>query len=328
MIVDVHTHFYPREYLALLEAHAEGIAIKVDAVGRRYLEADGARLATLTGPMLDLADRLAAVDAQGVAVQVLSLTSPNVYVFPDHVAIQAARLVNRAYARIKAEYPGRFCCLASVPLGTGAEADELTRAIQADGLDGVIVGTNVRGRPIDDPAFAAFWRRADELALPVLLHPMAPPPALPLREFSLVPLVGFPLDTTVALARLLYAGFVEQYPRVKVIATHAGGALPYLLGRLDIGYSAYPECQIAAAPPSACARRLYYDTISYHPPALACLVASVGADRLLFGSDFPHVIGSVPKVVESLRRTGLESDALDAICWRNARDGLGLAIDA
>ncbi len=324
MAVDVHTHFYPEPYLALIEREATGVQVRTDRQGRRYLEQHGTRLATLTPPMHDLEERLRAMRRMQVSVQVLSLTCPNVYTFPDPVAVQAARLANRAYAEIKRRHPDRFRCLASVPLGTGAELDELDYALSVLELDGVVVGTTVREKTVDDPAFRAFWERADQLGLVVLLHPMGGLDSPHLEDYSLVPLVGFPMETTVVVARLAYGGFFDRYPRVKLVVPHAGGTVPYLLGRLDTGYRAYAECAVSARPPSEGLRAAYYDTVNAYPPALRCLAEAVGPHRMLFGSDFPHVIGSVELVEHALRQAGLDEDSLDAVLRQNARKLLGL----
>ena len=146
-----------------------------------------------------------------------------------------------------------------------------------------------------------------------------------LQDFSLVPLVGFPAETTVALARMAYSGFFDRYPRVKLVAPHAGGAVPYLLGRLDTGYRAYAECATAAHPPSEALRRVYYDTVNTYPPAVRCLLDTVGPEKVVFGSDFPHVIGHLEDGVRALQEAGLDPDGLEAVLWRNARDLLALA---
>lgn len=324
MRIDVHNHFFPTPYLRLLEDRAAGVRIRTDRDGRRYLEEGGTRLATLTPPMTVLEDRLAMMRDHGIDVQVISLTSPNVYPFGADDAIAAARLVNDEYAAIKERHPNRFRCLASVPLGTGAEVEELDRAITELGLDGVIVGTNVHGRALDDPAFAAFWRRADELELPVLLHPMTPMLGTAfMDDFALVPMLGFPFDTTLALVRLMWTGFLDRHPRLKLIALHAGGALPYLVGRLEIGADAYAECRQVAERPSSYLRRLYYDTISYHPTAIRLLVETVGTGRVVFGTDYPHVIGDVGRNLETLRAAGLDEQTLEAIEGGTAARDLG-----
>ncbi|MGH7911444.1 MAG: amidohydrolase family protein [Candidatus Dormibacteraceae bacterium] len=324
MRIDVHNHFFPTAYLRLLEDRAESVRIRRDRQGRSYLEEGGTRLATLTPPMTALDERLAMMREQAIDLQVVSLTSPNVYCFQAGDAIAAARLVNDEYAAIKERHPGRLRCLASVPLGTGGEVEELERAITKLGLDGIVVGTNVHGRSLDDERFAPFWRRADELALPVLLHPMTPMLGTAFMEdFALVPMLGFPFDTTLAVVRLMWTGFLDRHPNLKLIALHAGGALPYLLGRLEIGADAYAECRQVAHRPEWYLRRIYYDTISYHPPALRALVETVGADHVVFGTDYPHVIGDPARIIHSLREARLGDQELAAIESGNAIQALG-----
>ncbi|MBV9544645.1 MAG: amidohydrolase [Chloroflexi bacterium] len=327
MRIDIHNHFYPGGYLQQLEEHGEGVRIGTDRAGRRYLEEAGTRLVTLTEPMVDLDARFAMMDATGIDVQIMSMTSPNVYAFRPDRALQVARMVNDAYAAAKDRNPDRLRCLASVPLGTGAETEELDRAVLQLGLDGVIVGTNIHGKTLEDPAFEPFWRHVDELRLPVLLHPMTPMVGTEyLDRYALVPLIGFPFDTTLAVMRLVWSGSLERFPNVRFIASHAGGALPYLIGRFEIGYDAYPECRDTAARPAEALKRIWYDTISYHAPALRCLADSVGTDRMVFGTDYPHVIGDAARVIASLEAAGFSADELDAIYYRNFVDGLGFGL--
>jgi aminocarboxymuconate-semialdehyde decarboxylase len=327
MRVDVHCHYFPPGYLRLLEERANGVRIRTDRQGRRYLEEGGTRLATLTPPMTALETRLTVMEEHGVDVHVLSVTSPNVYCFADADAIAAARLINDELSAIKARHAGRFRALASVPLGTGAEVEELERAVGELGMDGVVVGTNVGGRPLEDERFAGFWRRADELGLPVLLHPMTPLLGTAfMDDHALVPMLGFPFDTTLAVVRLMWTGFLDRHPGLKLIALHSGGALPYLLGRLEIGADAYLECRQVAHRPEWYLRRIWYDTISYHPPALRLLVETAGPGQVLFGTDYPHVIGDTARVIASLEQAGLPRPDLDAIYGGNATAlGLGPA---
>jgi len=325
--VDIHNHFYPGTYLRELEERGQDVRIGTDVSGRRYIEEDGARLVTLTPPMIDLEQRFAMMDATGIDTQIMSMTSPNVYAFRADDAVTVARMVNDEYASLKDHHPDRLRCLASVPLGTGAEVEELDRAIQHLGLDGLIVGTNVHGKTLDDASFEPFWKRVDELALPVLLHPMSPMVGTRyLDRFAMVPLIGFPFDTTLAIMRLIWSGFLAKFPRVRLIASHTGGALAYLTGRFEIGFDAYDECRQIGVRPAEALRHIWYDTIGYHPPALRCLADSVGVSQMVFGTDYPHVIGDAERVIASLEATGFSADELEAIYYRNFVDGLGLGL--
>lgn len=327
MRIDIHNHFYPGTYLQQLEEHGVGVRIGTDRAGRRYLEEGGSRLVTLTEPMVNLEARFAMMDSNGIDLQIMSMTSPNVYAFDSERALQVARMVNDEYAAAKDRNPDRLRCLASVPLGTGAEVEELNRAILNLGLDGLIVGTNVHGKTLEDSSFEPFWRRVDDLALPVLLHPMTPMVGTQyLDRYALVPLVGFPFDTTLAVMRLVWSGFLERFPNVKLIASHTGGALAFLTGRFEIGYDAYPECRDIAERPAQALKRIWYDTIGYHPPALRCLAESVGTECMVFGTDYPHVIGDAARVVASLEAAGFSELELDAIYYRNFVDGLGFEL--
>lgn len=324
MRIDVHNHFFPPEYLRLLEERGHGVRVRTDRQDRRYLEEGGTRLATLTPPMTSLDDRLAMMDEEGIDIQVISLTSPNVYCFDAADAVAAARMVNDEFAAIKRRRPDRFRCLASVPLGTGAEVEELDRATTELGLDGVVIGTNVGGRSLDDEVFEPFWRRADELGLPILLHPMTPLLGTSfMDDYALLPMLGFPFDTTLAVVRLMWTGVLDRHPHLKLIALHAGGALPFMVGRLEIGADAYAECRQVEHRPTWYLRRIWYDTISYHPPALRMLAETVGASQVVYGTDYPHVIGIPSRITRSLEETGLPRADLDAIYGGNAAGALG-----
>lgn len=327
MRVDIHNHFYPGSYLQLLEEKGIDIRVLTDDQGRRYLEEAGSRLVTLTSPMVTLEERFQMMHREGVDVHVISLTSPNVYAFPPRDSVAVARMANDEYAAIRDRHPRRIRCFASVPLGTGEEIEELDRAIVRLGLDGLVVGTNIHGKTLDDPSFAPFWRRANELKIPVLVHPMAPMVGTRYMErFASVPLIGFVFDTTLAFSRLLWSGFLEEHPDIRFIALHTGGALPYLAGRLTIGHEAYPECRRIPHRPEWYLKRLFYDTVSYHAAALRCLADTVGASRMVFGTDYPHVIGDPSWVIRSLEETGFTPEELEAIYWHNTAEGLGISL--
>ena len=302
MIVDVHTHFYPDGYLTDLERSPEPYALSRDAHGRTILTLHGTRVVTMTREMTGLDARIAEMDAHGVDLQILSVTIPNVYVGPPARRHDLARLANDGLAEAVRRHPRRLAALASVPLpDTEAAVCEMDRAISDLGMVGVLIGSNVAGRYLDDPAFYPLFERAQALAVPVLVHPM--PPAGPDATYApgLVPLLGFVFDTSASVARLVLAGVCQRLPRLTLVLAHLGGTLPYLMQRLDNGYRAYPEIRDALPhPPSHYLRRLFYDTVSFSVPALQCALETIGPDQIVMGTDYPHAIGDVAAALATI----------------------------
>lgn len=300
-VVDIHTHMLSNEWLDLLERES-GTFFVADAPGdARAVYRGSTPFLTLTEAMTDYGLRLDAMDKAGVDVAVVSLTCPSVYWGTEATSVRAARLVNDQMADAQRTYPGRIRFLATLPWQhPGRAVEELERAV-GQGAIGVMVLANVDGVSLTDERLATVWEAIDERALPVLVHPATPPglEALDLDRFHLVWSVGFPMDTTLALARMLMDGFFERYRRLKVIGSHAAGCLPFLLGRLDAGprYFAAAREKLGAAP-SSFAPLLYADAITYSPAALRLTVDTFGPDNVLYGSDFPHRCGRMEETLE------------------------------
>ena len=268
--IDAHAHLYPPGYLDTLRAGGP-LSFGSDAEGREVLEMNGARVVTLTDEMQGIEQRLVDMDAVGIDAQVLSLSAPNVY-FPDvGQARELARDANEHFAEVVANGGGRFRAFASVPINhPEAALEELDR------------------------------RRT-----PVLLHPMTPWGVEQMGDLGLAPLTGFMFDTTLTATRMVFSGMLEELPNLKLILPHAGGTIPYLWARFDNGWRSYPEARSRCPqPPSTYLSRLYYDTVSFHQPALRAACDTVGPRRLVLGSDYPHVIGDPKAAVETVE--GLE----------------------
>ena len=326
MRVDVHTHVQPPEYLQAL-LNSGRFETDRGAEGQLVIKERGSRFLTVTPQMADPAQRVADMDAAGIDVQILSLSTPQVYFLEGDTAVDLAKRVNDHLADIVQQYPSRFRALASVPL-TAANIDdalrEYERCMDQLGMVGALIGANIDGAPIDDPRFDPFYEEVNRRQSTLLLHPMAPPGIEMMNQYALAPLVGFMLDTTLAVSRLIFSNFFGRFLGVNVIVGHLGGAIPYLAGRLDMGYHAYPECQGINRPPSEFIEHLYLDTVSFHEPALRCAVDTVGADRLVFGSDYPHVIGSVTQGIASVE-SSVRRGARNAILGQTAAKLFGLA---
>ena len=302
MRVDVHTHHYPKEYFSLIERRGGDFSFGTDPSGQTIIRYRGSRFFGVTAPMTDPAKRLADMDRASVDVAVLSLSTPNVFFAEGAAQAAVARMVNDAYAEVIAAHPGRFVGFASIPMDDpDAAIAELHRAVGELRLNGVILLSNIRGRALTDPAYRPFFREADRMKLCVLLHPMLPASAEAFGEFVLGPIVGFPFDTTLAVARMCYAGMLRELPDIRWIVAHAGGAIPYLAERLDNGYRDFAEDRAHIDElPSVYLRRLYYDTVTFSPHVLRLLRDWVGADHLAMGSDYPHKLGDIGRAVSTI----------------------------
>jgi aminocarboxymuconate-semialdehyde decarboxylase len=315
VIIDVHTHFYPDGYLDELRRSPEPYAIGRDAIGRTILMLHGVRIVTMTREMTSPEERLLEMERMGVDLQIVSITIPNVYFGPRTRRRDLARRANDGMADLVRRYPRRFAGLASLPLpDADAAVTELERAVRELGMVGAIIGSNMDGRYLDDPAFMPLYQCAQHLDAPLLVHPM--PPASPDATVApgLVPLLGFVFNTSASVARMVLAGVLERFPRLVLILGHLGGTLPYLMQRLDNGYRAYPEVRDAIPyPPSHYLRRCYYDTVSFSVPSLQCALGEVGAGQVVMGTDYPHVIGDVEAALGSVRALGLPDSEVTGI---------------
>ncbi|WP_283137144.1 amidohydrolase family protein [Rhizohabitans arisaemae] len=307
-IVDVHTHMLSHEYLELL---AEPYTL-VDGMVHR----GGAPFLTLTPAMFDYDLRLAAMDAAGVDTAIVSLTCPSVYWGGEELSLRAARLVNDQMA---ARSGDRIRFLATLPWQyPDLAVAELKRAVDA-GAVGVMVLANIDGASLTDPRFTPVWEAVDLLGLPVLVHPTTPPGVelMDMGRYHLAWSAGFTFDTTLALSRMILDGFFDRYTQLKIIAGHAGGYLPFLMGRLDVGHRTWESARAAIAErPSGYTDRIYVDSIVYDPRALDLTVSVFGADNVLYGSDFPHKNGHMEEIIDLVR--GLPGNQAERILGGNA----------
>ena len=324
-VVDFHNHFYPPEYLDALRAGPSRVKVSVDAEGDPVLHYPGDYNVAVRGHR-DIEFRERVLDGAGVDTQVLTLTTPGVHVEEPETAVRLARLVNDAFARIVSERRDRFSALATLPLNDPkGSVVELTHAVRELGLPGAMVFSNVEGVPLADKRFWPLWKRAAELAAVIYVHPTAPVGVEAMTEYWLMPLVGFPLDTTLAAARLVFAGVPERFPGIRWVLAHLGGTIPYLAERLDRGFHAFRECRAQITePPSEYLRLFHYDTVNFDARALRLALEFAGPERLLAGSDYPHRIGSLESMLSSLRALGATDEVERAILGANAVGLLGL----
>ncbi|HHY34392.1 MAG TPA: amidohydrolase [Firmicutes bacterium] len=324
MVIDVHNHFYPGAYLEEIAKGRSRAKMGRDASGNPVIFYEGDFNIVDRGHR-DADFRLGEISGNGIDIQVLTMTTPGVHIEEEGRGVELARAVNEGFSEVVQKSGGRFQALASLPLqAPDRAARELEYAVKTLGLKGGTLFTNVNGKTLDLPEFEPIFEVAVRLSAPLFIHPTTPSPSQAFLDYRLVATVGFPTDTTLCIARLIFAGVLDRYPGLKIISSHLGGTLPYLAERLDRGYRAYPECRKIERAPSEYLKEIFYDCVLFHRETVEFAVRTIGATQFMAGSDYPHQIGSLAgavRVVESLRIPEQEKEMIRS---GNARRVFGL----
>ena len=348
--VNVHSHMYPGRYVALLRARGTVPRIVTRDGQNRMLILPGedADSSTSAGRPIgseywDRARKVAFMDRHGIAVSVVSPANPWLDFLPGAEAGPVATEINQDIETLCAGSGGRLYGLGLLPTQEPvAAAAELSRIDRLPHLRGAIIGTTGAGRGLDDPALDAVWAAAEGCGLMIFVHPHYGLGNEALGGYGhAMPLaLGFPFETTAAVARLILCGVFDRFPGLRLMVAHAGGVLPYLAARLDacVVGDAHSPVRLRH-PPSSYLRRMYFDAIGYQTPVLALLISLVGAERIMFGTDHPffppHVSNAELDTTDwhspmaqraALRALGPDVEA--AILTRNAMSILGIALPA
>jgi aminocarboxymuconate-semialdehyde decarboxylase len=297
--IDVHTHMFSHDWFALLkDKGAPRFEVRETELypppGGIFSE--GAPFVTPQPGHFDYELRIKDMNAAKVDMAIVSLTAPNCYWGDAATSLKAAQLVNDDMAAAQTTWPDRIRWFASIPWEHEELAlAELERCLKA-GAIGVMVLANIAGRSLTDPGFANIWKAINKHKLPVLVHPTNPPGTgeLDIHRYNLIAQVGFMFDTALAVSRLIYDGFLDTYPNVKLIASHAGAYLPYIAGRMDICYENMPPVREKVTDhPMTLLREIYYDSVTFQQQSLELCVHVGGEDKVMYGSDYPHNIGDM-----------------------------------
>jgi len=308
-----------------LQSGESSVKVIVDSDGNPNIYYPGDYNVAVRGHR-DLAYREEVLDAHGVTMQVVTLTTPGTHVETPAVAARLASLVNDEFAEAIAARGRHFAALATLPLNhPKASLKEFQRATGELGMRGAMLFSNVNGVALSDERFWPLYEAADAAGAVLYIHPAHPANVDMMREYWLMPLVGFLFDTTLAAASLVFAGVPERFPRIRWALCHLGGAIPYLAERLDRGFHAFKDCRARIdREPSAYLKEFYYDPVNFDQGALQLAIDFAGADHVLAGSDYPHQIGSIPSMLDAIAKLPIADAARDEIRWRNAARLLGL----
>lgn len=299
-LVDAHSHIYPRSYVDLLAARQE-IPRVAEHQGNEYFVIFEEEQAAGPGggrpfdkTYWDLNEKLKFMDANGIDQTVVSLGNPWLDPFEGRDSVDLARGLNAEMATYQAATHGRVVGMGVLPANDVASAVLVAEEVaDAPALRGLVVGQKIAGHRLDDAALEPLWETLAERGVPVLLHPHYSAAADQLKGFghALPVAVGFPFETTIALARFVLAGALHRHPRLRIIASHGGGTLPYLAGRLDSAWRSDPSVQDRLPyPPSRDLAKLLLDSILFHERALHAAADLVGVDHMLYGTDHPFSI--------------------------------------
>lgn len=311
MSVDVHNHVMPAEALDLLRSDpVYGVTVD-DGVWRGPHHVPF----PIAVSFYDPAAKLRAMDGRAVVEAVVS-PPPALFVYGAGAA-DAQRLCdagNEGMARFCAHRPDRLHWLANLPMQDPDRAAEAYRGAVRQGALGAAIGTSIAGRRLDLPEFEPFWAAADDLGLPVLVHPGWNEAHAGLEPYYLQNAIGNLLETTVMVERMICSGVLARHGNVRLVLVHGGGYLPYQAGRLAHACTVRPEIPVAAVDVWGAFGQLYFDTITHDPAALRYLVDRVGRERVVLGTDMPFDMSEdrpMETLVESLG-AGAAEEVADA----------------
>lgn len=308
MKVDVHAHLFPRPFVDALERAGGGLGLP-------------GQVARAFPALVDIGARIDDLDRLGIDHQVLSLGPPGTATADPAARTDLARRYNDEIAAAAAPWPGRFLAFAALPPDdTDAAVAELQRAVGELGAVGAQLFTNVDGRYADAAELHAVYDAAQELGVPVFLHPTTPACLHLTDDLGLTVALGFLYETALVASRLVASGTMAKFDRLDVILSHLGAFLPFTLARFDAiaaNRARLDERELAeVAPPSETMRRFWLDTVSHHEPAYRCAVDTWGTERLLLGSDYPY--SNWQQCVTEIEELGLPAADTAAVLGGNA----------
>lgn len=323
-IIDAHAHWYPREFVALLEKEgpANGARMGRNAAGDPVVEAvpGGTQASAMRRNMIEVDLILKEMDERGVDMYALSMTNPMVYWAPPQFALKLSQAANDACAAVHLKYPQRFVGTIMLPMQDAKlAAQELERAAKLPGMRAINIGEHINGVNLHDKRFWPIYERCEASGLPLFTHNLYPFGAERLKDFFMLNILGNPYEDGLAAMSLVFGGVLDAFPKLDVYLPHGGGTFPWLVGRADDAIEVSPALKHMKQPASAYLKRFYYDIIVLNPRIMRMLIDLVGVDRIVMGTDFPQRM-SVTKPVDFIETVpGLTTHERELILGRNAK---------
>lgn len=325
MTIDIHAHaIVPAALRRMAEAHPGHAPVEYQEADRTYLRYPGrGNLGPLPRSIFEPDLRLADMDRQRVDIQVVAIPPPNFhYHVPLDVGVDFARIQNDELVGLSDSQPDRFHVFATLPLqDVTAAIDELERVAAIPRVRGVQIGSNISGVDLDDPGFDPLWAALVILDLPVWIHAdqRAIAGAERLGVYYLQNLVGIPMESTIAIAKLIFGGVLGRHPELRVGVTHGGGFAPYQVGRWQHGWEVRPEpkANVSDRDPRELFSSIFFDSLTHDPVSLRLLGERVGWDQVALGSDYPFDMAA-PDPVGALEMVAVDDETWSKVAHRTA----------
>ena len=322
--VDVHNHWYPKEYMEYLMSRGVDQSPYMRHDGGTHYRGyyNGVCCAHIDrAGHYDLEARIKDLDAAGLDTQLLSVTIPSPDTLEPENAIYWSKKCNDYLKTAEEKYPGRFYCMATLPYNVPEEAcKEIERCFEM-GFKGIQMFSNFGGEPVWLDKYDGIYALADKFELPMLVHPSNPLVG-PVMDQMKIPyqLWGYTLDTSMAVVSLIFQGFFEKYKKLTLVHGHLGGMVPYFVRRLADSYKGYGKewgIELSESPDETYRTRVYPDTTSFYLPAMKCCLEWVGPDHMGIGTDYAHRVGDPEGAIKAVKdlgdQFGLSQEGIDQI---------------
>jgi aminocarboxymuconate-semialdehyde decarboxylase len=324
--IDCQSHVFPKEYAELLTQNKGRLQTTRDSGSPDIYNINywDIQRFPLDLEKYSVERKLAAMDAAGIDMSVLSVNIPSPELLDPELALQGAQICNNFLAETCQKYPDRFVAIASMALSDVDSAiTELDRAIDELDMRGIFLVSNINDRPLDSPEFEPFYAHVATRGVPLVLHPTVASWQGAIQSHSMIPMMGFMIDTSFGMMQLLLGGVLDRHPTLKVVHPHTGGVVPYLMGRIteQTEVKGRGRDNITQAPMDYY-QNVYQDLVSPSAQAMRYAVEFARSDRLLFGSDHPWV--SIEAILNPVKELDISDEARAKIMWQNACELFGI----
>jgi aminocarboxymuconate-semialdehyde decarboxylase len=288
--IDLHNHVIPPTIVDALVRKPDRFGMKIEEKGgKRYFNSHG-RMTELLPDFYDVEAKLAWMDRKGIDIAGISVGPPiYFYWLPADAGLEATRIANDGIAQMVGKHPDRLRGMAHLPMqDPDAAITELERVVKEYKFKGVELGTSIEGKPLADGTFRKVLKTIEQLGCFVFAHPYQCLAEGWMDEYYLRNFIGFPLDTTMMIAHLMFSGALDDLKKIRILCAHGGGFMPYQIGRFVHGHKARSEAKVKTrTSPRELFKRFYFDALTHDPQAARHLINMAGADRVVIGTDHP-----------------------------------------